>query len=510
MKKLLLATILSLFMTNTYSQTPDPNFYIFLCFGQSNMEGNATIEAKDRVSPGNRFQMLSCVDMPSLNRTKGNWYVATPPLCREYTGLTPADYFGRTLIENLPENIKIGVVHVAVGGAPIELFDEDVISNSSYWDTQEGWFKSYCQQYDMNPYRRMINMAKEAQKVGVIKGILLHQGESNNCQQDWPQKVKKIYDRIINELSLNATETPLLAGEMVRQDQGGVCWGHNAIIAQLPEVIENSHVVSSKGCTCKGDGLHFTAEGYRKIGKRYAATMYKLLTGNTLIIDEGETPSTYYVDEAKEIKNAAANLNGQTLIATDKECENVWYADASLESPQNVRCGEFCNWETFPYSYLRFTKVTDAKCQTGGNLYTIQLANATGQNYSIWGSNGYLNTPPGAWCLFALGLGENYGGDADYHGLWKVEYEEGKGYTIENVGLKESGKGAYIYPTAGTPQNAKGYVRLFSEISIRNTNAIETAPLMSSDDNFYDIQGRIAVNPSTGIYIRNGKKVLIR
>lgn len=34
---------------NTFAQ--DPNFYIFLCFGQSNMEGAARIEPQDlRVS----------------------------------------------------------------------------------------------------------------------------------------------------------------------------------------------------------------------------------------------------------------------------------------------------------------------------------------------------------------------------------------------------------------------------------------------------------------------------
>lgn len=264
----------------------DPNLYVFLCFGQSNMEGNAAIEDQDRVSPGTRFRMMSCVDMPSLSRTKGRWYVATPPLCRENTGLTPADYFGRTLVENLPEDIKIGVVHVAVGGAPIELFDEDEISKPGYWDNQADWYVNYCKNYDMNPYRRLIDMAKQAQKAGVIKGILLHQGESNNCQQAWLSKVQKIYNRIITELELNADDVPLLAGEMVGQAEGGSCYGHNNIIAQLPNYVKNSYVISSKGCPCRGDGLHFTAEGYRIIGKRYAAKMYELLTGKTLNIDE--------------------------------------------------------------------------------------------------------------------------------------------------------------------------------------------------------------------------------
>jgi hypothetical protein len=34
-----------LIVTNSSAQTAaDPNFYIFLCFGQSNMEGQGTIE----------------------------------------------------------------------------------------------------------------------------------------------------------------------------------------------------------------------------------------------------------------------------------------------------------------------------------------------------------------------------------------------------------------------------------------------------------------------------------
>ena len=34
---------------------PDPNFYIFLCFGQSNMEGNAKIEPQDLTGVDPRF-----------------------------------------------------------------------------------------------------------------------------------------------------------------------------------------------------------------------------------------------------------------------------------------------------------------------------------------------------------------------------------------------------------------------------------------------------------------------
>ncbi|MDP4189717.1 MAG: sialate O-acetylesterase, partial [Bacteroidota bacterium] len=129
----LLAGIL-LFNVNAFSQ--DPDFYIFLCFGQSNMEGNARFEAQDTMVDS-RFQVMSTVDCPDLHRTKGNWYPAKPPLCRCHTGLTPADYFGRTLVANLPKNVKVGVINVAVGGCKIELFDKD--NYQSYVSTAPQW-----------------------------------------------------------------------------------------------------------------------------------------------------------------------------------------------------------------------------------------------------------------------------------------------------------------------------------------------------------------------------------
>ena len=91
----------------------DPNFYIFLCFGQSNMEGAAKPEAQDIASPGPRFLLMPAVDDPQRGRKMGEWCEASAPLCRPNTGLTPADWFGRTMIKTLPENIRVGVIHEA-------------------------------------------------------------------------------------------------------------------------------------------------------------------------------------------------------------------------------------------------------------------------------------------------------------------------------------------------------------------------------------------------------------
>ena len=272
--KCFLVVLLTTFLLSATAFSQDKKFYIFLCFGQSNMEGNARIEPQDS-TVDDRFRVLEAVDCPNLGREKGKWYTALPPLCRCRTGLTPADYFGRTLVANLPKDVKVGVINVAVGGCKIELFDKD--NYQSYVSTAPSWMINMIKEYDGNPYQRLVEMGKLAQKAGVIKGILLHQGESNTGDTTWPQKVKLVYDNLLHDLNLNSNAVPLLAGELVDAEQGGACASMNKIIAKLPQTIPNAHVISSAGCTQRGDKLHFTAAGYRKLGERYGMQMLSLL-----------------------------------------------------------------------------------------------------------------------------------------------------------------------------------------------------------------------------------------
>ena len=265
----------------------DPNFHVYLCLGQSNMEGNARVEPQDRDGLSPRFKMMAAVDFPNTGREMGKWYVAVPPLCREHTGLTPADYFGRTMVENSPENVSIGVINVSIGGCSIDLFDED--KAPAYIARSANWLQNFCKSYDDNPFRRLVDMAKKAQEAGVIKGILLHQGCTDNGQRDWPERVKLVYERLLAELNLTAEECPLIVGELVSQQDNGTCSLHNSVIATLPLVIPTAYVVPSLGCQGNFDKLHFTADGYRELGRRYAQVMLKaekisdVMTGKTKV-----------------------------------------------------------------------------------------------------------------------------------------------------------------------------------------------------------------------------------
>lgn len=265
----------ALLLLTAAAHAQDKNFYVFLCLGQSNMEGFPGIPDEDKAWSDPRFQVLAAVDFPALGREQGKWYPASPPLCRPNSGLSPADYFGRTLIAQLPAEVRVGIVSVAVAGSKIEVFDD--ATAPGYVATAAPWMKAIVAGYGGSPYQRLVEMGRRAQQAGVIRGILLHQGESNTGDPAWPAKIKALYDRLLADLHLNAKDVPLLAGEVVAADQHGACASMNAIIEDLPKTIPTAHVVSSAGCASRPDHLHFTPEGYRELGRRYAATMLPLL-----------------------------------------------------------------------------------------------------------------------------------------------------------------------------------------------------------------------------------------
>jgi hypothetical protein len=298
----LLALAASLLLSvDIFSQ--DPNFHIYLCFGQSNMEGQGIIQSKD-LTVDSRFKVFQALNCSNLSRTKAVWYTAVPPTCQCYSGLSPADYFGRTMVANLPDSITIGIINVSVGGCDIRLFDKDIYQDydSTY---VQSWFLSKVQAYNWNPYQYLIDLAQLAQQHGVIKGILLHQGETNTGNNLWPKYVKKIYNDMLADLSLNAGEVPLLAGQVLSAP-GNCCASMNTIINRLPDTLATAHVISSAGCTGM-DNAHFDSEGYRKLGRRYAVKMLSLMGYEAVYAEAecGTAGNNWYILSDANASNAA-------------------------------------------------------------------------------------------------------------------------------------------------------------------------------------------------------------
>lgn len=168
--------------------------------------------------------------------------------------------------------------------------------------------------------------------------------------------------------------------------------------------------------------------------------------------------------------------------------------------------------------YAKFAKVEKAGVE--GNIYTIQLCKADGTNYSLWGSNGYLNfQPTGQNIVFALGLGdgEKYGQDAENCGLWDVQEVDG-GVTIKNVG-----NGGYLNPCAASDASiaiapsaeavvcklAKSFSKDGAEFVKDNTTAIAGIDA-EANKVIFNLNGVRMNKTVNGINIINGKKVFIK
>ncbi len=310
----------------------DPNFHIYLAFGQSNMEGQGQPFPAATTTANARFKVMSpyTCSGSGVNRTKDQWAPAITPIVRCNTNFSLLDYFGRTLLDSLPSTVTIGVVAAAVGGTAIDGF----ISSGAvaYYNSKESWMQNFAAPYNKNPYASLVATAKIAQQSGVIKGILLHQGETDAYSSVWHDKVKTVYNSMLNDLGLKAADVPLLAGEVAPT---GSSKKANETIILLPKSISTAYVISASGTTIDnrdGQNVHFDVASYTTLGKRYAAQMLKLLKLSSVHPSDRSTafaPGDFVVYDAKGTRMGGFN-------AADLASLEVGWAGASKSLPNGI------------------------------------------------------------------------------------------------------------------------------------------------------------------------------
>lgn len=549
MKKRLLNVCAAMLMVlSAMAQNVDPNFHIYLCFGQSNMQGKGKIEAKDKADVPERFKMMATVDFPSLNRKAGEWYTAVPPLCRPETGLGVTDYFGRQMVESLPDSISVGVINVAVDGCSIQMFDEDVCK--SYIVGQPDYMTSAAKAYDNNPFRHLVNLAKEAQKVGVIKGILLHQGETDMDNNQWNIYVHRIYNRMLGELGLNSNEVPLIAGEALRQVNGGVCEKQRTQVAKLPLAIENCMIVTSENCT-NTDQYHFSSEGYRTMGRRYAKQMLGYLEGYEKQFAQEMTSLRL---EGEAVQMTVAGSKKLHLVATDAEGKEYNVTSAcsysieepellgvegtalvSAQQPGNTRVtatlvnpsGTELN-VTFDVAITLFDQ-SDATFRPGiyqgGKITSTPNSDFTFKGttggFGGWVYNNYLDLSATPYLMldFAVRPPKNSRlvicEERDFYGLrFEKLIDTSLSPVIDLRELTNKNKKAldvsHIYMVGFLLGNTPTLYIKSVQLSADGVTPVGILPISnaSAAPVYYDLQGRRVMAPSRGLYVKDGKKVV--
>jgi hypothetical protein len=249
-KAILINCLLFLYMSGFAQQKVDSNFHLYLLIGQSNMAGRGEIDSESKaINP--QIWMLD-----SLN----HWVTATDPVHfdKPSAAVGPAISFAKTILGD-NKKIRIGLIPCAWGGSPIKAWEHgaEYINNS-------------------HPYDDAIARTRIAMQQGVLKGILWHQGESDNDSARAPLymgKLKTLVNRFRNEFK--SPSLPFVAGEIGHFNKVDFI---NPVIRQLPQHISNTAVVSAEGLTDKGDKLHFNTTAARELGKRYAIAIQKLTT----------------------------------------------------------------------------------------------------------------------------------------------------------------------------------------------------------------------------------------
>ncbi len=236
-------------MVTAQKKMPDSNFHLYLLAGQSNMAGRGVVDAESKKTD-EKILMLD---------VNGKWQVATDPVHFDKpaaAGVGPGISFAKAMLET-DNKIKIGLIPCAWGGSPLRV-----------WKPGEKYLAAH-------PYDDAVGRTQLAMKDGVLKGILWHQGESDNDTAraaDYLNRLQVFIEQLRKDLSMPAV--PFVAGEIGYFNKADHI---NAVIRELPEKVPHSAVVSAEGLTDKGDHLHFDTSSARELGKRYARVMRQLL-----------------------------------------------------------------------------------------------------------------------------------------------------------------------------------------------------------------------------------------
>jgi len=313
-------------MVTLVNAAPNPNFHIYIAYGQSNMAGNGEIvPAEDQATDPKNFLMIASHNANASQRSgrttqsieTGKWYPAIPPMFHPTENLSPADYFGRAMVDSLP-GVTVGVIPVAIGAVAIKAFDKD--QYQAYFNSAESYIKNWAKDYDSNPYQRIVDLGKKAKEVGVIKGFIFHQGETDGSGTEWQNTVYKTYKDIVDALDLDENEVAFVAGEML-QEGNNCCSSKNGGIAQLKSKFKKFGLASSKGLQGNGrDPYHFGREGVIELGKRYCSEMLKLIDKTI----DPDAPEVNLVDPS------------QSVVPDEPPEEYGPYGDAPISIPGTV------------------------------------------------------------------------------------------------------------------------------------------------------------------------------
>ena len=200
--------------------------------------------------------------------------------------------------------------------------------------------------------------------------------------------------------------------------------GNDDVEVVLMEMANKGHWISNDNGVKTGDEIW-------RFCSRYSIEVADPVEKPQILPDERFAS----LEEAEGKTFAIVNeAEGKALFGSD--AQNLGYEDYSTAFDDNNS------------GYLFRLEQSDV---AGG--YLLRLITPDNQEYNIWGKPGYLNAQPleTGWCCFILGLTKGNGEDFENGAVWNIDYTDGKGFTLKNVGtgkyLKDAGNANHDEPT---------------------------------------------------------------
>jgi len=249
MKTGIYITLLFCFLClTTKAQGVDENFEIFICIGQSNMAGRAEIMTQDSHVLNNAYLFNDELQWEKAQNPMNRYSTIRKDLDVQHLG--PSWTFAETLEA---AGKHVGLVVNARGG-----------TNIKEWQKGDTY------------YEEAVARTLEAKKTGVLKGIIWHQGESN---QNSPLIYTDLFKTMIADLraDLGIADLPVIVGEIGKWRSSAD--RINVVISELKDHVSYLDYVSAIGITHLGDDTHFNSESQRVLGRRYAAKFLELTGG---------------------------------------------------------------------------------------------------------------------------------------------------------------------------------------------------------------------------------------
>ncbi len=229
---------------------------VYLLAGQSNMAGRGAVSAEDTTRHPRVYALGDSL----------TWRLAYEPLHFDKPGIVgvgPGFAFGKAMAD-ADSNVVIGLIPAAVGGSAIES-----------WRPGEIHGQTHSRPYDDAVSRTVRVLAEHG---GTLRGIIWHQGEAN--RQTPPVEYRANLVALIARFraDFGIPDLPFVAARLapyfVENHPGAD--SINAVISEIPALVDHTAVVDTDDLVDKGDGVHLDASSARLLGRRFARAMMEL------------------------------------------------------------------------------------------------------------------------------------------------------------------------------------------------------------------------------------------